>query len=519
MRDAVAKVYLIGAGPGDPGLITLRGARALALADVVLYDALAHPALLRHARPGAELRNVGKRYGEDSFSQEAINAELVRLAGEGRVVARLKGGDPLLFARGAEEAVALARANVPFEIIPGVPSPSGAAAYAGVSLTHRDLSSSVAFITGTESPGKERTAHDWSKLATATQTLCVIMGMKRLAEITAALVAHGRDPRTPAVVVQWGTWPRQRVLEGTVADVAARAAAENIANPAVVIIGEVAKLRDEMRWFDVLPLFGKRIVVTRAEHQADETADALRDRGALPLVVPAITIGPPPDPAAVERALASLDIYDLVAFTSANGVDRTMDALASTGKDARAFGRALVAAIGTGTDAALARRGLVADVVAKEFRGEGLAASILEALRRGPVGSNPKRVLVLRALVARDALPDALRAAGVHVDVTAVYETRPASPGSIEKLAAELEEGSIDVVTFTSSSTVTELCRALGSRAAALLGRATVAVIGPVTAETAEGQGLRVDVSAEPYTVAGLLDSLERHFAAIQRRP
>jgi uroporphyrinogen III methyltransferase/synthase len=509
----VGKVYLIGAGPGDPGLITLRGARALALADVVLYDALAHPALLKHARPDAELRNVGKRYGEDSFSQEAINVELVKLASEGRVVARLKGGDPLLFARGAEEAVALARAKIPFEIIPGIPSPSGAAAYAGVSLTHRDLSSSVAFITGTESPGKERTAHDWSKLATATQTLCVIMGMKRLSEITTALVTHGRDPSTPAVVVQWGTWPRQRVLEATVADVAERAARANVTNPAVVVIGEVGRLRDDMRWFDRLPLFGKRIVVTRPEHQADETAGAIRDRGAEPVLVPAIAIGDPPDPAALERSLAALGTYDVVAFTSANGVDRAMDVLARTHRDARAFGGALVAAIGPGTEAALTRRGIFADVVAKEFRGEGLARSILEALS-GRSKTGAKRVLLLRALVARDALPDALRAAGIEVDVTAVYETRGASPPSIAKLAADLEAGTIDAVTFTSSSTVTELCHALGARAGALLAKAVVAVIGPITAETAREHGVRVDVSAEPYTVAGLLDALERHFAA-----
>src|SRR5260221_8226231 len=237
MTRMFGKVYLIGAGPGDPELITLRGVRALGLADVVLYDALAHPALLQHARIGAELRSVGKRYGEDSFSQDAINAELVELASAGKVVARLKGGDPLLFARGAEEIETLSKAGIAFEVIPGISSPTGAAAYAGISLTHRDLSSSVAFITGTESPGKERTAHDWSKLATATQTLCVIMGMKRLGEITTALVEHGRDPKTPAVVVQWGTWPRQRVLDGTVADIAARAPSGGIANPPEGLVG------------------------------------------------------------------------------------------------------------------------------------------------------------------------------------------------------------------------------------------------------------------------------------------
>jgi uroporphyrinogen III methyltransferase/synthase len=505
------KVYLIGAGPGDPELITLRGVRALGLADVVLYDALAHPALLKHARAGAELRSVGKRYGEDSFSQDAINAELVDLAGQGKWVARLKGGDPLLFARGAEEVETLARAGVPFEIIPGIPSPTGAAAYAGISLTHRDLSSSVAFITGTESPGKERTAHDWSKLATATQTLCVIMGMKRLAEITAALMAHGRDPSTPAVVVQWGTWPRQRVLEGTVADIAARAEREGVANPAVVVIGEVGALRQRMRWFDRLPLFGKRILVTRPEHQAEDTARAIRERGAEPVLVPAIEIGDPPDVATFERALDALGTYDVVAFTSANGVRRVMVALQARRRDARAFGNAQVAAIGPGTESVLREHGIVADLVAKEFRGEGLASSILEGF--GSRGQTRGKVLLLRALVARDALPTTLKAAGFEVDVVAVYETRPAPRAAIDALAADLEAGKIDVVTFTSSSTVRDLALALGPRARELLSKSLVATIGPITADTAREHGLTVGVSADEYTVAGLLDALERHFA------
>jgi uroporphyrinogen III methyltransferase / synthase len=512
------KVYLIGAGPGDPGLLTLRGMAVLGLADVVLYDALAHPALLQHARKGAELRNVGKRYGEDSFSQEAINAELVRLAMEGKVVARLKGGDPLLFARGAEEIETLAQARIPFEIIPGIPSPTGAAAYAGISLTHRDLSSSVAFITGTESPGKERTSHDWSKLATATQTLCVIMGMKRLAEITTALIAHGRDPATPAAVVQWGTWSRQRVVEGSVADIAERAAAAQIANPAVVVIGKVASLRATMKWFDEQPLFGRRIVVTRPEHQAEDMAQRLRARGAEAVIVPAITIVPPPDPARLDAALSVLGSYDLVAFTSANGVDRAFEALSRARRDARAFGGAFVAAIGPGTEAALGRRAILADVVAAEFRGEGLAEAILAKLASHPApAGKPPRVLILRAFAARDVLPAALRAAGVDVDIVAAYETKPAPAGAVQTLARDLETRAIDAVTFTSGSTVRELCSALAPRAKDLLEGTTVAAIGPVTADVAREEGLRVDVVAGEYTVAGLIEALERHFASRAR--
>ena len=506
---SVGKVYLIGAGPGDPGLITLRGARALGLADVVLYDALAHPALLQHARPSAELRSVGKRYGEHSFSQDAINAELVQLARAGQVVARLKGGDPMLFARGAEEVETLASAGIPFEIIPGITSSIGAAAYAGISLTHRDLSSSVAFITGTESPGKERTAHDWSKLATATQTLCVIMGMKRLAEITSALIAHGRDPSTPAAVVHWGTWWRQQVVEGTVADICERVERAGVANPSVVIIGEVAGLRQHMRWFDTKPLFGKRVLVTRPVGQAEETARELRERGADPVLVPAIAIVPAPDRERFERALRELDRYDMVAFTSANGVIATISELRNQRRDVRAFGRAQVAAIGSGTAQVLAGFGLHADVVAREFVAEGLAESVLATLG----SARPQRVLLLRALVGREVFPELLREAGISVDVVAAYATRPVDPEAISALATELKEGRIDVVTFTSSSTVRETCAALGPSAADLLAKTTLGVIGPVTAATARELGLRVDVTAATYTVAGLMDALEAHFA------
>ena len=518
MTAVKGKVYLVGAGPGDPGLITMRGVMVLGLADVVLYDALAHPALLQYARKDAELRNVGKRYGEESFSQEAINAELVSLALAGKIVARLKGGDPLLFARGAEEVETLASARIPFEIVPGIPSPTGAAAYAGISLTHRDLSSSVAFITGTESPGKERTAHDWSKLATATQTLCVIMGMKRLAEITTALIAHGRDPATPAAVVQWGSWSRQRVVEGSVADIAERAAAARIANPAVVVIGAVASLRASMKWFDQQPLFGRRIVVTRPEHQAEDMARQLRAKGAEAVVVPAITIVAPPEPARLDAALDVLGSYDLVAFTSANGVDCVFEALARLRRDARVFGGALVAAIGPGTEAALARRAIFADVLAAEFRGEGLAEAILAKLGSHPAPTGKRRrVLILRALTARDALPAALRASGVEVDIVAAYETKPAPIGALQALARDLEARTIDAVTFTSGSTVRELAHALAPRAKELLEGTIVAAIGPVTADVARDEGLRVDLVASEYTVAGLIDALERHFAAPPR--
>ena len=295
------------------------------------------------------------------------------------------------------------------------------------------MSSSVAFITGTESPGKERTAHDWSKLATATQTLCIIMGMKRLGEKTQALIDHGRDPRTPALVIQWGTWPRQKVVEGPLVDIAELTAQAKVVNPSVVVIGEVAALRDRMRWFDRKPLFGKRILLTRPGSQAVETARDVRSRGAEPVTAPVIEIAPPPDLAALEKSLRELDSYDLVAFTSANGVVRAMEKLHAMRRDARAFGRAQVAAIGPGTAAALRPYGIVADVVAEEYRGEGLADAIW---RRSPRPTR-KGGCPLRGLVARDALPVALRAAGIEVDVTAAYETRPVQGATLEKLASD----------------------------------------------------------------------------------
>jgi uroporphyrinogen III methyltransferase/synthase len=513
----VGKVYLVGAGPGDPGLLTLRGAAVLGEADVVLYDALAHPSLLEHVRPGAECKDVGKRYGEQAFSQDAINAELVALARQGKTVARLKGGDPLLFARGAEEVETLAREAIPFEIVPGIPSPTGAAAYAGISLTHRDLSSSVAFITGTEAPGKERTSHDWSKLATATQTLCVIMGMRRLDEIVRALVEHGRPSDTPVAVIQWGTWPKQRVVSATLATIVEEVNRAQTLNPAVAIIGEVARLRDTMRWFDTKPLFGKRLMIVRAREQAAGTAERVRLRGAEPVIAPAISIVPPSDPAPFEKAISNLGEYDAVAFTSANTVTRVYARLAERDLDTRAFGRALVAAIGPGTAAALRAGGIRPDVVAPEFRGEGLAEALLDALQRRPrsqTSGGQYRVLLPRALVAREALPEMLRNAGIEVDVVAAYETRPAAAAGLDAILDQLRGGRIDAVLFTASSTVTNLMEALGQGAAELLAKTTVASIGPITSATAKSLGIRVGVEAREYTIPGLLDALERHFAA-----
>lgn len=498
------KVYLIGAGPGDPGLITVRGFELLSQADVVLYDALAHPALLE-ACPNAEKRNVGKRYGQDSAVQLAINAELVALARAGKRVVRLKGGDPLLFARGAEELLALHEAGIAFEIVPGVSSPFAASAFAGIPLTHRELSSSVTFITGSDRAGKEWSAESWQKLATATDTICVFMGMRRIEDIMQAIIAGGRSAETAVAVVQWAARPEQRVVTGTLATIAAEVRARGVTNPALIVVGEVVALREELRWYDNRPLFGKSLLVPRPAEQGRLTAAAIRARGASVRLLPAIEIRAPADLEPLEHAIAELRDYEWVLFTSANGVLHFTRALSRLGLDARAFANAKLGAIGPKTAAALESFGLRADVVADEFIGEGLARAILGH-------GVPKRVLLARALVARDALPDLLRQAGSRVDVVPVYETVSADAG--DALRTSFERGEIDVALFTSSSTVNAVVDALGKGASELLARVTVASIGPVTSRTLAERAVPVDVVATTFTVDGLLDALESYFCS-----
>lgn len=502
----LGKVWLVGAGPGDPGLITVRGREVLSQADVVLHDALAHPALLEIS-VSAELYDVGKRYGdENSPSQDAITRRLIELARAGKKVVRLKGGDPFLFARGAEEALGLARAGIPFELVPGLSSPVATSAYAGISLTHRDLSSSVTFITGSDRAGKEWSKDAWKRLATATDTICVLMGMRRIDPISRALIEGGRRADTPAAVIQWGARPEQRVVTATLEGIAEAARNAGLTNPAVIVVGEVVRLRDELRWYDSRPLFGKRLLVPRPLEQARSTASAVRERGAEPIVFPVIELFDPPEPEKLTAALASLDSYDWVLFTSANGVARVMAALQRTGRDARAFAKSKIGVIGPKTAAELERYCLRADVVAEEHIGEGLAHAVIE---RG-LG---RRVLVARALEAREALPETLRAAGAEVDVVAAYETRPVSKERAAAFVELFEHAKIDAVLFTSSSTVSAVHALLGGRAVELLGRVVVASIGPVTSLSLSERGAPPQVTADTYTVTGLLDALERHFS------
>jgi uroporphyrinogen III methyltransferase / synthase len=504
--DLPGKVWLVGAGPGDPGLITVRGRDVLARADVVLHDALSHPSLLDLCRSGAELRDVGKRGGSKSPTQGWITSQLIELARSGLKVVRLKGGDPMLFARGAEEALALAEAGLDFEIVPGVSSPVAAAAYAGIPMTHRDLSSSVTFITGSDREGKTWSPEAWQRLATATETIIVLMGMQRIEDITRAIIDGGRSPSTAAAVVMWAARPAQRVVVAPLGEIAQASQRAGLTNPSVIVIGEVVSLREQLRWYDRQPLFGRRLLVPRPRHQGAATAEAIRRRAAEPILLPTIEIGPPPDPQALLDAARRVGEYDFCLFTSANGVDRFFEALARLSLDARAFGRCKVGAIGPKTAEALVPHGIRADLTAEEFVGESLAQAILSA-------EGVRRVLIPRARVAREQLPELLRAGGISVDVVPAYETRPAGVEHRRELTDLIEQGNVDVVLFTSSSTVDSMVEMLGPDAASILSRVTLASIGPITSATAARRGLEVAVTAETYTVEGLLDALEKHYS------
>jgi uroporphyrinogen III methyltransferase/synthase len=418
-----------------------------------------------------------------------------------------------LFGRGSEEAEALAGANIPFEVVPGVPSPSAAAAYAGMSLTHRELSSSIAFLTATESPDKDKSSHDWAKLATATQTLVIFMGVRKLAGVMQHLIDHGRPADCPAAVIQSASTPLQRTIVGTVADIADKAHAAGIGMPALTIVGEVVRLRDQLRWFDNKPLFGKRVLVTRASEQSDSLAQALRERGAQAVELPMIRIEPPLDPAPLAAAVAALRSYQWLLFTSQNGVRAFFAELARQGLDSRSLFGLRIAAIGPSTAQSLEPFGVRADVMPDSFRGEALAEVILAE----QTGMRDVRVLLPRAAVARDVLPETLRNAGAHVDVVEAYRTYGAAPETAQKLSELIAQGELDVVTFTASSTVDHTLAALGVDGAQRLRGLTLASIGPITTDTATARGLEIDITADAYTIPGLVAALERHFSSVRQ--
>jgi uroporphyrinogen III methyltransferase / synthase len=481
-------VYLVGAGPGDPGLMTRRSLELIASADAILYDRLIPPGALAGARADADLRYVGKQPGGHSMKQDEINALLVELGRSREVVVRLKGGDPFVFGRGGEEAQVLADAGVPFEVVPGVTAGVAAPAYAGIPVTHRDDASAVAFVTGHEDPEKPESALDWAALAAFPGTLVLYMGVRNLDAIADRLIDAGRPPGEPAAVVERGTLPGQRVVSGTLSDIAARVAEAALAPPAITLVGPVARLRDRLGWLDRRPLFGRSVVVTRARAQASGLAARLEALGAQVVEAPAIRIEPRPA-AEVDPQVARIGDYALVILTSPNGAALLRLSLARNGLDARALAGTTVAAIGPGTAAELTRGGIIADVVPPR----SIAESLVEALEDVPVEG--KRVLVARAAEARAVLPDALRARGADVDVLALYETRA------EPLAEPI--ASADYITFTSSSTVRFFLEN-----ASIPNGARVVSIGPVTSEAARGLGLEVDVEAKQHDIDGLVEAL-----------
>lgn len=505
---ATPVVYLIGAGPGDPGLITVKGLECVAAADVVVYDYLANARFLAAARPDAEIVYVGKKGFSKHVTQDEINALLVEKALEdgGKVVARLKGGDPFIFGRGGEEALALHDRGIRFEVVPGVSSGYAAPAYAGIPVTHRGITTDMAFVTGHEDPTKETSDIDWAKLSTAVGTICFFMGVKNLPEISARLIENGRPATTPVALVRWGTTPRQEVLTGTLADIAVKAAAVDFKAPAITIVGEVVRLREQLKWFEDKPLFGKTVVVTRSRTQASELTDKLVELGAEALEFPTIRIVDPESFAPMDEAIRNLEVYRWVVFTSVNGVEKFFGRLREAGLDARALSHAKVAAIGPATAARCAGAGIVPDYVPAEYRAEG----VLEGFCERGVGEGT-RVLIPRAAEAREVLPDTLRERGAAVDVVPAYRTVLGRGES--SVLQRLSEGSVDVVTFTSSSTVRNFVElAKGMDLASAMGDVLVASIGPITSDTARDLGLTVGIEAAEYTIPGLVAAICDHY-------
>lgn len=496
---------MVGAGPGDPGLLTLRAAEILRHAEVLLYDALAADSIVALAPSECERIFVGKRGGNHAMPQTEIHALMLTRARQGRGVVRLKGGDPFVFGRGGEEAEALHEAGIEFEIVPGISSAVAAPAYAGIPVTHREHAAAFTVLTGHEDPTKPTSTLDWQRLADPNRTLVLLMAMENLSEIAQRLIANGLDAKTPAAVVADGTRPSQRTVLGTLATIAGEAAAAGLRAPAVVVVGGVAALRERLRWFDKDGLFGKRVLVTRAGPQSSTFANALLARGAEPIVAPTIEITAPDDPLPARRVLDGLGAYEWLVFTSQNGVDAFFAALDSRDEDARALGAARVAAIGDRTAERLRGHGIRADLVPGAFVGEKIARALIERAAPGD------RVLIYRAQEARDALPRMLEEAGLRPDVVAAYKTVFAQPPNFHDAVARAV-----VLTFTSASTVRGFCAALGGDAAAAdaaRGKC-VACIGPITAQSATEAGLAVDVIATVYTTAGLIDALEAYFAA-----
>ena len=501
------KVFLVGAGPGDYRLLTLKACDCLKIADTVVYDRLADKRILQYASNKAELIYVGKASSQHTMTQDKICQLLVDLAKAGKTVVRLKGGDPFVFGRGGEEALLLQENDLPFEIVPGVTSAISVPAYAGIPVTHRGVAASFSVITGHEDPTKEASDINWKSLATATDTLVFLMGVANLSTIAAQLINNGRKADTPVAIIRWGTKPGQKVWISTLAAVADMAQREGIKPPCIILVGEVVKLRQSLTWFDnvaMKPLFGKRVLVTRARTQASKLTAALEEMGAECIEAPVIAVADPRDGyQELDGAIDRLAEYQWIIFTSTNGVEHFWSRLEYKKRDARALYGKKVCAIGAATAQVLAEHGIRADVVPARYQAEGIVEALKNELAAGD------NILIPRAAVARELLPAALSATGANVDVVPAYETIMGDLAA-DDLNEQLKKGDIDVITFTSSSTVVNLLKIVPS--VELLKNVRLAAIGPVTAETMGKYGLRADIVAEEYTIEGLVESIRRYY-------
>lgn len=504
------KVYLVGAGPGDPGLITVRGKALLEKAEVVVYDYLANPKLLAHAPKEAEFVYVGKKGGaKHNHTQDEINALLVEKVAEGKTVVRLKGGDPFIFGRGGEELEVMHDQGLPFEVVPGVTSATAAATYAGIPITHRGHTATVAFLTGHEDPAKPQSNIDWEKLATGAGTLVVYMGIKNLPVIVEKMLAFGRAPETPVAVVRWASTPQQQSVTGTLENIAQVVQDAGIKAPALIVVGDVVTLRDKLDWFEQRPLFHKRILVTRTRSQASALTAGLEEQGADCLECSTINIQPMESYAQLDGELERLSEYHWVLFTSINGVKYFFERLHAKGMDSRDLKGPAFACVGKTTADLLFQYGICADLIPSTFTGEGLAKSLLD---QGVEGRN---ILIPRAKKGREFLPETLRGAGAQVVVVPVYLNVP-EESQAAVVREELSRDALDMLTFTSSSTVTNFVSMLGteSREALqqLLAGVKIAAIGPITAKTVVDSGLTVDVEAKEHSIAGLIDAIVEYY-------
>jgi uroporphyrinogen III methyltransferase / synthase len=501
-KNKPGKVYIIGAGPGDAGLITLKAIECLRLADVVVYDNLVNEELLKYAPDKARFIYAGKKGGDHTLSQDDINDLLVQEAQASNTVARLKGGDPFIFGRGGEEAERLVEDNIPFEVVPGVTSAIAVPAYAGIPLTHRSLTSTVAFITGHEDPAKDKSDIDWQALA-GIGTLVFLMGVKNIGQITEALISCGKLPDTPAALIRRGTTPQQEIITGTLGTIVELAQARKFSPPAIFVVGKVVDLHDTLNWFEQKPLFGKGIVITRPQRQTDNLAHLLISEGAYPINFPTIKIVPPANWQELDNAIDKLATYDWLIFTSANGVQFFFKRLREKNNDIRDLKGIKICCIGPATAKQIEDKWIKVDLVPEQFIAEGILKSFAAMDLKG------RKILIPRAAKARDVLPEGLKKLGASVDVVTTYQTVN-SDKKKEELATLISDNKVDVITFTSSSTVTNFVEIMG-RDFTLPAHVDIACIGPVTAATAKKAGFKIDIQQEEYTMEGLVQSLINH--------